>query len=674
MLIKSIKIHNFRNFQDVSIEFSTHEFKNVTVIMGDNGSGKTTLAQAFQWVLYNETHFKKKGLLNAKVADNLFEGQTVPMSVTLDIEYNHTDYIIKRKEEYKRVRNGLIVDKAEFLVAEVVDGNTTYLPEHKKNYLIRRILPKDLSRFFFFDGETMDDMAEELDAGSSEEFKKAVEGIVGLKATQNAIQHLDASNININPKPINVVSEYEKKISKNSKSIKALNNINVKMEEKLSRKDELERRNNQLKNQYTDTQKQIDELNDIVIRESPEFEKKKKYEKVTNDIRRLESTKINQIKDSLIKPFQKDCYGFFATPIFNEVGKIKELNEGIHKTIPKLTRPTLKYIIEQGECICGTKFEVGDQIFTHITDLMNYVPPKTLGQLLEDYDKQRNVLKASSEGFWNTFVTAVKTIRDTSAQIEGMTSEQNELFNSLSNNESGETAKKKLNELKPELEKIHNNQVRVEAELVNIDKDIANLISDKNKYINIDESSSHDLLLLAYAKRLVQMLKEDYAKKEKQTRYNLQVKINEIFADLYDGNIKINVDEKYKIYVNAVDDLFHGSDIEKNTAQKYAIIFAFISAVIDLAKHKANDVTTDEKDIVDLDSEGYPLVMDAPLSAFDKTRILNICDALPRIADQVIIFIKDTDGEIAEQYLGDKVGKRYLINKDNNLNSTIEAR
>lgn len=674
MLIKSIKIHNFRNFQDVSIEFSTHEFKNVTVIMGDNGSGKTTLAQAFQWVLYNETHFKKKGLLNAKVADNLFEGQIVPMSVTLDIEYNHTDYIIKRKEEYKRVRNGLVVDKAEFLVAEVVDGNTTYLPEHKKNYLIRRILPKDLSRFFFFDGETMDDMAEELDAGSSEEFKKAVEGIVGLKATQNAIQHLDASNININPKPINVVSEYEKKISKNSKSIKALNNINVKMGEKLSRKDELERRNNQLKNQYTDTQKQIDELNDIVIRESPEFEKKKKYEKVTNDISRLESTKINQIKDSLIKPFQKDCYGFFATPIFNEVGKIKELNEGIHKTIPKLTRPTLKYIIEQGECICGTKFEVGDQIFTHITDLMNYVPPKTLGQLLEDYDKQRNVLKASSEGFWNTFVTAVKTIRDTSAQIEGMTSEQNELFNSLSNNESGETAKKKLNELKPELEKIHNNQVRVEAELVNIDKDIANLISDKNKYINIDESSSHDLLLLAYAKRLVQMLKEDYAKKEKQTRYNLQVKINEIFADLYDGNIKINVDEKYKIYVNAVDDLFHGSDIEKNTAQKYAIIFAFISAVIDLAKHKANDVTTDEKDIVDLDSEGYPLVMDAPLSAFDKTRILNICDALPRIADQVIIFIKDTDGEIAEQYLGDKVGKRYLINKDNNLNSTIEAR
>ena len=90
MLIKSIKIHNFRNFQDVSIEFSTHEFKNVTVIMGDNGSGKTTLAQAFQWVLYNETHFKKKGLLNAKVADNLFEGQIVPMSVTLDIEYNHT--------------------------------------------------------------------------------------------------------------------------------------------------------------------------------------------------------------------------------------------------------------------------------------------------------------------------------------------------------------------------------------------------------------------------------------------------------------------------------------------------------------------------------------------------------------------------------------------------------
>ena len=41
-----------------------------------------------------------------------------------------------------------------------------------------------------------------------------------------------------------------------------------------------------------------------------------------------------------------------------------------------------------------------------------------------------------------------------------------------------------------------------------------------------------------------------------------------------------------------------------------------------------------------LSSEPYPLVMDAPLSAFDKRRIKTVCEALPETAEQVIIFIR----------------------------------
>ncbi|MPM67755.1 hypothetical protein SDC9_114679 [bioreactor metagenome] len=61
-------------------------------------------------------------------------------------------------------------------------------------------------------------------------------------------------------------------------------------------------------------------------------------------------------------------------------------------------------------------------------------------------------------------------------------------------------------------------------------------------------------------------------------------------------------------------------------------------------------------------SEPYPLVMDAPLSAFDKTRIQTVCDVLPKIAEQVIIFIKDADGEIAEEHLGGRIGSHLSFN------------
>ena len=64
MIIKSITLKNFRQYQDAKIEFSTDPEKNITIIMGDNGTGKTTLAQAFQWALYGTTEFQISEVIN----------------------------------------------------------------------------------------------------------------------------------------------------------------------------------------------------------------------------------------------------------------------------------------------------------------------------------------------------------------------------------------------------------------------------------------------------------------------------------------------------------------------------------------------------------------------------------------------------------------------------------
>lgn len=61
MLIESIKLQNFRQFQNEFISFADgSDGKNVTIILGENGSGKTTFAQAFFWCMYGETSFLDK--------------------------------------------------------------------------------------------------------------------------------------------------------------------------------------------------------------------------------------------------------------------------------------------------------------------------------------------------------------------------------------------------------------------------------------------------------------------------------------------------------------------------------------------------------------------------------------------------------------------------------------
>ena len=142
---------------------------------------------------------------------------------------------------------------------------------------------------------------------------------------------------------------------------------------------------------------------------------------------------------------------------------------------------------------------------------------------------------------------------------------------------------------------------------------------------------------------------------------------------IYDGGIKISIDPKYRISVQLQEEFAAEDELEKNTAQGYALIFAFISAIIDLAKEKTNHNAFEESDMIDTEKEGYPLIMDAPLSAFDKTRIKSICTEIPKIADQVIMFIKDTDGDIAKEHMNSKIGKKYMIQKVNGSNIHSEV-
>lgn len=48
MLLKSIKLENFRQFRNESIDFAQGEGgKNVTIIIGENGTGKLRLLKHF---------------------------------------------------------------------------------------------------------------------------------------------------------------------------------------------------------------------------------------------------------------------------------------------------------------------------------------------------------------------------------------------------------------------------------------------------------------------------------------------------------------------------------------------------------------------------------------------------------------------------------------------------
>ena len=198
MLLKSLKLKDFRQFKgEQEITFSTDPVRNVTVIMGENGSGKTTLAQAFTWCLYGDTDFDDKSMLCKATGQTMLPGNEEKVRVELALQHNNIDYLCIREQLYSKDNSVSIRrhNQTTFKIAyKNADGQREYVPDGETELRMKEILPKELSKYFFFDGERIGNMSKEIRKGKSAEFAQAVRSLLGLSAFQSALEHLGGRN------------------------------------------------------------------------------------------------------------------------------------------------------------------------------------------------------------------------------------------------------------------------------------------------------------------------------------------------------------------------------------------------------------------------------------------------------------------------------------------------
>ena len=233
MLLKSLKLKDFRQFRgEQEISFSIDPVRNVTVIMGENGSGKTTLAQAFTWCLYGDTDFDDKSMLCKATAQTMFPGKEEKVRVELALQHNSREYLCIREQVYSKDNSGSIRrhNQTTFKIAyKNADGQREYVPDAETELRMKEILPKELSKYFFFDGERIGNMSKEIRKGKSAEFAQAVRSLLGLSAFQSALEHLGGRNSvmkmyneSYDTKSDSKMAQYSKEIEEYEKKLQAI--------------------------------------------------------------------------------------------------------------------------------------------------------------------------------------------------------------------------------------------------------------------------------------------------------------------------------------------------------------------------------------------------------------------------------------------------------------------
>lgn len=663
MLLQSIKLTNFRQFRNESIDFAGGEDgKNVTIIIGENGTGKTTFAQAFFWCLYGETDFSDKSMLNKKVEMELRPGQEAKVQVELKLHHGEVDYTLIREQVYKKdMLNRIKPENTTFDMARKdASGNTSYIKKTQLENEVKNILPKELSKYFFFDGERIEKMSKDISTGKkATDFAEAVKGLLGLQAMYSALEHF-------NPRfKVSVLSSYE--ASYNAQSNQKIKEYNQIIERCKSEIEAIDTRREELDKEiaFAETRK-LDKS--VEIKEYAEGEKlQSEKEQLQKRILAIERSKSNTYKE-ICREFSDNLKSFFSISLMSHAMKLLSDKDFTGKDIPYMRAETIEYLLKQKVCICGTHLDEGTIPCDKVKELIDFLPPQSISASIGDFKTKAGERLNQHKDVYGRIREKLEIISQQDADLE----EEREKLTNIEGKLNGGDTHSKVRAINSEIRQCEQlirkfmaerdegiaRRARRASELQTADtarSELA-LLDEKNRKIEIYK---------ACATRIYHELQKEYYESEKKIRERLQTTINDIFKQIYDGGLYLTIDEKYHISVYATD---YDGDVETSTAQSISVIFAFITGIIKMARDNRK---SDDEDAKLLSSEPYPLVMDAPLSAFDKRRIKTVCEALPQTAEQVIIFIKDTDGDLAEKYLGERIGSRHRFDKKDEFETVL---
>lgn len=664
MLLRSLKLINFRQFKgEQTVDFAAEGTRNVTVIMGENGSGKTTLAQAFTWCLYGDTDFDDKVVVNRALERSLLPGQELTVRVELSLIHSGTEYTIITEQIFRKDVTGR--SKGQNITRNIAfkkNGQQEFVRTLEVDSHIKQILPRELSKYFFFDGERIGNMSKEIRKGRSQDFAQAVRGLLGLNAFIAALDHLKPTS------KYGVIGSYND--SYDSQSDKRIAQYSREIQKSQDELDKIENRLLEIATEIELAQDMCDKINIQLSALAPIEKLQKEKQRLLTEITKAKQAR-SAMTSNILKGFNANYATYFAKSLI--LRSIEELAqaEKLDKGIPDMHARTIEFLIKRGFCVCGTEVRFGDKAYNELNKALEFLPPQSIGMSIGQFVRESEIKIKSSGNLFELVSENYKTLREYENLELQHSSDIQTIEKQIDGKEGSGNLQKDLWRYEKVLRDRDNEKDELNRKKGAVESNRDRMITERQELTLRDANNKKIETYKAYAQYMFDELSRVYKTNEDRTRRKLEGYINEIFKNIYEGGLSINVDERYNIQVVVEDEGGYSDDVETSTAQSISVIFAFISGIIKMARENSEERDGESRL---LDSEPYPLVMDAPLSAFDRRRIKTVCDALPNIAEQVIIFIKDTDGELAEENMGTKVGKRYLFDKVDEFHTNLIPR
>ena len=190
MIIKSIKLRNFKSHSNTKIDFE----RGISIIVGENGAGKTSILEAISFVLFKDF---TGGI------DDLIRRGSGELEVELEFTHDRGEYKVCRKKRKNIPPESRLYAKSDgFLIIQEGDRNVTEE--------IRNILQMDDALFMNAVYIRQGEIAKLLDAIPSKR-KEIIGKLLGIDALQRAWNVMPEIISDYKDKKIRIDGELERK-------------------------------------------------------------------------------------------------------------------------------------------------------------------------------------------------------------------------------------------------------------------------------------------------------------------------------------------------------------------------------------------------------------------------------------------------------------------------------
>lgn len=699
-IINSISFKNFFNyygdFEDTKYDFE----EGINIVVADNGAGKSKFFNAFLWLFYDQVLDSddkiKKGIkdIPVKIISDKAKNETpVGSSVetAIQIEYSTARYKYRIKKSLTATKINADITSADSWQVTINDTEVdqTELVLHKykpvydaeeKDKIIKKLILPNLRQYSFFQGEEVDSIIDFSKKSSIEEAVRTLTDISDYEKLVSVTKYLKESAEKDLKKVMSSTHEHNERLDKALEIKEALDknltNEELKLKEIIVLYDEAEKEKNELEQNFSNAEKR-NEL-DLKLKDKNKKlrEVASEYESFLDGINsRFFDGNFSWISlgfEDIEKDFQDQIQSYREKHF--EKKAIKNISDDPNKFFHFLPLDSpdavsLKNMIDKEHCfVCDRPAPEGSEAHEHFIKLKNRaVDEKKIVEFVKNnLTSFFDGIQVNAQPFYNKTSAIKESIIKTrekeillnerltklSKEAKVLQSQRKDILIAGTDDEDSTSiinrykgAIRRIESSTSSMDRIKANIYEIKLKISNTEKEIQSLKpSDIPEGYNMNYEISTDLYnATVHAKERVYDNMISLLEQNANKHFNELIKYNSLaggilkFEKSPTGSINFN-------YIDSVGNIVHGSSEGFQRMKKFSVVMAVISA--------------------NTEKYNYPLLADAPISAFGEGFTEGFFETTGNVFPQSIVLVKDLYKGSDEMKIND-LGKKLL--KDPNV-------